>query len=118
MAKKIIGKGSKYATAYLDKDMNPFDGSKTYTVNIPANVPMKDFWSFTLYNNQTRAMLQTDQRFPGLDSNQKGLVTNKDGSDDVYFGPTPPEGHESNWIQTIPNRGWNMLFRVYGPLDP
>ena len=118
MAKKIIGKGSKYAVAYLDKEMNPFDGGKTYTVNIPANVPMKDFWSFTLYNNQTRAMLQTDQRFPGLDSNKKGLVTNKDGSVDVYFGPTPPKGHESNWIQTIPNRGWNMLFRVYGPLDP
>ncbi len=40
MAKKIIGKGSKYAVAYLDKEMNPFDGGKTYTVNIPANVPM------------------------------------------------------------------------------
>lgn len=118
MAKKIIGKGSKYAVAYLDKNMDPFDGGKTYTVNIPANAPMKDFWSFTLYNNQTRAMLQTDQRFPGLDSNKEGLVVNKDGSVDVYFGPTPPKGHESNWIQTIPNRGWNMLFRLYGPLDP
>ena len=118
MAKKIVGKGSKYAVAYLDKELNPLDGSKTYKVNIPANVPAKDFWSFTLYNNQTRAMLQTDQRFPGLDSNQEGLVTNKDGSVDVYFGPKPPKGHESNWIQTIPHRGWNMLFRLYGPLDP
>jgi len=118
MAKKIIGKGSKYATAYLDKDMNPLDGSKTYKVHLPANVPAKDFWSFTLYNNQTRAMLQTDQRFPGLDQNKEGLKVNKDGSVDIYFGPEPPKGQKNNWIQTIPNRGWNMLFRVYGPLDP
>ena len=118
MAKKIVGKGSKYAVAYLDKDMNPLDGSKTYRVHIPANVPAKDFWSFTLYNNQTRSMLQTDQRFPGLDQNKKGLVVNRDGSVDVYFGPKPPKGYEANWIQTIPHRGWNMLFRVYGPLDP
>jgi hypothetical protein len=118
MAKKIIGKGSKYAVAYLDKDLNPFDGSKTYKVNVPPNVPAKDFWSFTLYDNQTRAMLQTDQRFPGLDQNKKGLKVNADGSIDVYFGPKPPKGQENNWIQTIPGRGWNMLFRVYGPLEP
>ncbi len=118
MAKKIVGKGSKYAVAYLDKEMNPLDGSNTYRVKVPANVPAKDFWSFTLYNNQTRSMLQTDQRFPGLDQNRKGLEVNKDGSVDIYFAPAPPKGHENNWIQTIPHRGWNMLFRVYGPLDP
>jgi len=118
MAKKIIGKGSKYAVAYLDKNGNPFDGNKTYKVNVPDNVPCADFWSFTLYDNQTRAMLQTDQRFPGVDQNKKGLIKNADGSYDVYFGPKPPKGQENNWIQTIPGRGWNMLFRLYGPLDP
>jgi hypothetical protein len=118
MAKKIVGKGSKYAVAYLDHNMNPLDGNKTYKVHVPPNVPAKDFWSFTLYDNQTRGMLQTDQRFPGLDQNKKGLVVNENGSVDVFFGPKPPKGYENNWIQTIPNRGWNMLFRVYGPLDP
>ncbi len=118
MSKEFIGAGSQYAAAYLDKDGNAFDGSKTYKVNIPTNVPVKDFWSFTLYDNQTRAMLQTDQRFPGLDQNKKGLVVNADGSVDVYFGPTAPAGHEKNWIQTIPGRGWNMLLRLYGPLKP
>ena len=118
MAKKIIGKGSKYAVAYLDHNMKPLDGNNTYKVHVPPNVPAKDFWSFTLYDNQTRGMLQTDQRFPGLDQNKEGLVVNEDGSVDVYFGPEPPKGFENNWIQTIPNRGWNMLFRVYGPLDP
>ena len=65
MTAKMVGKGSQYAVAYVDANGNAFDGSKTYKVHLPPNVPAKDFWSFTLYDNQTRAMLQTDQQFPG-----------------------------------------------------
>ena len=43
---------------------------------------------------------------------------NADGSYDVYFSPEAPAGKEGNWIQTVPGKGWNMLFRLYGPLDP
>lgn len=118
MTMKMVGKGSQYAVAYLDSKGNPFDGSKTYKVNLPPNVPAKDFWSFTLYDNQTRAMLQTDQQFPGLDSNKQGLQQNADGSYDIYFSPKAPTGKEDNWIQTVPGKGWNMLLRLYGPLDP
>ena len=118
MAADIIGKGSKYAAAYLDADGNPYDGSKTYKVNIPPNPPAKDFWSITLYDNQTRAMLQTDQQFPGIDNNKPGMIQNDDGSYDVFFGPEAPQGQENNWIQTVPGKGWNMLFRLYGPLEP
>src|SRR5439155_8107992 len=83
------------------------------------NVPVKDFWSFTLYDNQTRSMLQTDQRFPSVNSTVKGIVTNADGSVDVWFGPTLPEGvSATNWAQTVPGKGWNALFRLYGPLQP
>ncbi len=71
MAIKNVGVGSQYLIAYLDKDGNALDGSKTYKIHLPSNVPAKDFWSFTLYDNQTRSMLQTDQRFPGLDISVK-----------------------------------------------
>jgi len=118
MSMKIIGKGSQYAITYSDADGNTFDGSKTYKFNIPANPPMKDFWSFTAYDNQTRSMLQTDQQFPGVDNNKEGMVQNADGSWDIYFGPEPPKGFENNWIQTIPGKGWNTIFRLYGPLEP
>jgi hypothetical protein len=117
MAFRIIGKGSKYAIAYKDSEGNAFDGGKTYKVNIPKNPPAKDFWSFTLYDNQTRSMLQTDYRFPGVDNLNEEILINEDGSVDVYFGPTAPAGQENNWIQTVPGKGWNMLFRLYGPLD-
>ncbi|MDP2244795.1 DUF1214 domain-containing protein [Pseudomonas sp.] len=46
------------------------------------------------------------------------MRVNDDGSVDVCFGPEAPAGMEKNWIQTIPGKGWNMLFRLYGPLEP
>ncbi len=118
MSMKIIGKGSQYAITYSDENGNTFDGGKTYKFNVPANPPMKDFWSFTIYDNQTRSMLQTDQQFPGIDNNKEGLVQNDDGSWDIYIGPKAPEGFESNWVQSVPGKGWNTIFRLYGPLDP
>ncbi|MGB5509834.1 DUF1254 domain-containing protein [Robiginitalea sp.] len=118
MSMKIIGKGSQYAIAYSDVNGNTFDGSKTYKFHVPPNPPMEDFWSFTIYDNQTRSMLQTDQQFPGVDNNKEGLIQNEDGSWDIYIGPKAPEGFESNWIQTVPGKGWNTIFRLYGPLEP
>ncbi len=117
MAAKNVGKGSQYAIAYLDNEGNALDGGKSYKIHLPPNVPAKDFWSFTLYDNQTRSMLQTDQRLPGLDNNKEGLEKNADGSYDIYFGPEPPAGKEHNWIQTVPGKGWNTIFRLYGPLE-
>jgi len=118
MVSAPVGKGSQYAFTYVDANGDALDGSKTYKVHLPPNVPAKDFWSFTLYDNQTRSMLQTDQRFPGIDSNKKGLQQNADGSFDIYVGPKAPKGKESNWIQSVPGRGWNTIFRLYGPLQP
>lgn len=116
MAIRNVGKGSQYAIAYLDANGDSLDGSKTYRIQLPPNVPAKDFWSFTLYDNQTRSMLQTDQRFPGLDSLGE-VQQNSDGSYDIYFAPEPPEGREKNWIQTVPGKGWNTILRLYGPLE-
>jgi len=118
MAIKMVGRGSAYAGAFVDSKGNPFDGSKTYKIHLPPNIPAKEFWSLTIYDNQTRSMLQTDQQFPAVGSLTKGLQINNDKSVDVWFGPKAPTGKESNWVQTVPGKGWNTLLRLYGPLEP
>ncbi len=117
MAAKMVGVGSQYAGSALDANGNYLDGGKNYKLTLPPNVPAKDFWSVVLYDPQTRSELQTDQRFPSL-SSQKNVAKNADGSYDVYFGPQPPAGKESNWVQTVPYKGWFMILRLYGPLEP
>ena len=117
MVEKMVGRGSQYAAAFVDSKVNPLDGGKTYKLHMPPNIPAKDFWSFTIYDNQTRSMLQT-QQFPAVGSLTKGLQVNADGSVDLYFSPKAPPGKESNWVQTVPGKGWNTLLRLYGPLQP
>jgi hypothetical protein len=111
----MVGIGSQYVMATSDTGGKPLDGAKTYKIKLPPNIPAKDFWSFVVYDNQSRSELQTDQQFPSIGSRNKDIVTNPDGSVDVWFGPTAPGGHEKNWVQTVPGRGWCVLFRLYGP---
>ncbi len=95
-----------------------FDGSKTYKLHLPPNVPVNNFWAVTVYDTQTRSMLQTSQPFPTVGSQSKGFQKNADGSYDVYFAPKAPKGKEGNWLQTIPGKSWFTILRMYGPLEP
>jgi hypothetical protein len=121
MIMRIPRVGSQYLMGFLDADKKEFDGGKTYKVTLPPNIPAAAFWSFTLYDNQTRSMLDTPQRYPRA-GNQSypspAAEANADGSTTVYFGPTQPTGvKRGNWIQTVPGKGWFTLLRLYSPLE-
>jgi hypothetical protein len=122
MAMRITGIGSQYLFTYLDADKNRFDGSKTYKVTLPKGIPEANFWSLTLYDNMTRSMLATPQRYPRAGSQSYPSPAAKagaDGSITVYLAPTQPQGVDrGNWIQTDPDKGWFVILRLYAPLEP
>jgi hypothetical protein len=118
MVSPQVGSGSAYAFTARDVDGVYLDGSRNYRVDLPAPVPMNNFWSFTVYSTQHRSMLETDQKLAGLDSTLDALKANKDGSFTVWFGPEPPLGQEGNWVQTMPGKGFGVMLRLYGPLEP
>ena len=117
MATATSGVGSAYAYTASDSRGEWLDGGKNYKVTLPGPIPAARFWSFTVYDNQTRSMLETDQVSAGLDSTFPALKKNADGSATIYFGPKPPAGQEGNWIQTMPGKTWNVCLRLYGPLE-
>ena len=112
------GTGSAYAYAARDSMGRYLDGGKTYKITLPAPIPAGQFWSFMVYDGQTRSMLETDQKLAGLDSTKPDIKKNADESVTVWFGPIAPQGQETNWVQTMPGKGWNSLFRLYAPLEP
>ena len=119
MCMRLTDIGSQYLIAGVDADKNYFDGAETYKCTLPPNIPEDNFWSFTVYDNQTRSMLRTPQRYPRAGSQtypSPAAVPNADGSTDIYFGPEAPKGKEANWIQTVPDKGWFTILRLYSPM--
>lgn len=112
------GIGSAYTLTARDAKGNYLDGGRTYKVTLPGPVPANNFWSFTVYDNQTRSMLPTDQKSAGVDSTLPALKKNPDGGATIWFGPKAPAGNEANWVQTAPGKGYNVILRLYGPLEP
>jgi hypothetical protein len=122
MCMRLTGVGSQYLIANVDAKGDPFDGAKTYRIRLPKDIPAARFWSLNLYDNQTRSLLQTPQRYPRAGSQMypsPAAEAEPDGSTVVHFSPTQPADVASgNWIQTDPEKGWFVVLRLYSPLQP
>jgi hypothetical protein len=122
MAMRLPGIGSTYLWTMVDANKEPFDGGKTYKVTLPKDIPQANFWSFTLYDNMSRSMLDTPQRYPRAGSQSfpsPAAEAAADGTTTVYFGPTQPANvKRGNWIQTMPGKGFIPCLRLYSPLEP
>ncbi len=122
MCMRLTGVGSQYLVANVDAQGDVFDGARTYRVTLPKDIPAARFWSFTVYDNQTRSMLQTEQLFPRAGSQiypSPAAEAEPDGSTVVYFSPDRPDDvGPGNWIQTDPEKSWFVILRLYSPLQP
>lgn len=109
--------GQRYLESFKDKDGNWLDGGKTYRLRVPADVPAKQFWSITVYDNLTRSLTQNSTKKAAISSYDKLLKFNGDGTIELYFGPKAPAGKETNWVDTSASKGWFAWFRFYAPTE-
>jgi hypothetical protein len=116
MVTKTPGVGSVYLGAYKDKQGGWLDGSETYRLRVPPKAPVEQFWSLTIYDVNTRALIQNKEQRADR-SSRMDLVTNADGSVDLYVGPSAPTGFEKNWIPSVPAKAWFAYFRLYAPTE-
>jgi hypothetical protein len=111
---KRLGAGQFYLINIKDKNGQSYDGSKTYRLHVPPNVPIEQYWSLTIYDRDTHALVKNVDRASRA-SNAADVRKNSDGSVDIYIGPKAPAGQEANWIPTNPARKFEFMFRLYGP---
>jgi hypothetical protein len=116
MAPKRPGPSSAYLGAYRDKAGRWLDGGTSYRLRVPPKPPIKLFWSVTVYDADTRALILNEQKIADR-SSRMDLRKNEDGSVDIHCGPKAPAGFEKNWIPTVPGRNWFAYFRFYRPTE-
>jgi hypothetical protein len=114
---KHLGQAQYYLMAIVDGAAKPLEGSASYRLRVPANAPVTRYWSMTFYNRDTHTFIR-NARWVGRSSQTAEPQRNTDGSADIFFGPTPPPGHVSNWIPTDANGRFEVLARFYGPQKP
>lgn len=121
MINPVVGKGQVYMTTKRDSSGALLRADRTYRLTVPTNVPVVQFWSLTLYSENTRRPYDnggTDIASTSLDSRMEQLQYNPDGSIDLYIGHQAPAGMESNFMKTVGEDGWFVIFRLYAPTEP
>jgi hypothetical protein len=113
MAVTMVNVGAKYPATFVDVNGNFLSGSESYKLRLPKGIPAALFWSVTVYDSITASGLDNGQPFPSINTMDKP-AKNKDGSTDIYFGPESP-GDGSNWLKTLPDKGFFVILRLYGP---
>jgi hypothetical protein len=100
----------------MDRDGQWLDGGRSYRLRVPPAPPIRLFWSVTLYDVDTRALILNEQKIVDR-SSRMDLRKNADDSVDIYCGPKVPAGFEKNWIPTVPGKNWFAYFRFYQPTE-
>jgi hypothetical protein len=116
MLSKTPGYGANYVIGFVDSSGAALQGDKSYTLKLPPKIPAANFWSLTLYDAANGSGLDNGQPFPSLGSRDKP-EQEQDGSTVLYLGPKAPEGKRGNWLRTVPDKGYFVILRLYGPLE-
>jgi len=69
---KHLGEGQFYLMTVKDRNGQSFDGSKNYRLTVPANAPVRQYWSATVYDRASHGLIR-DMPRSGRGSQSQGL---------------------------------------------
>jgi hypothetical protein len=103
-----------YWTTTVDGAGHALNGQHDYILHFPpGGLPPNDaFWSLTMTDANRLLVTNSIDRYSVGD--RSGLVSNADGSIDIYIQNTAPTGHESNWLPA-PSGDFMLWLRAYQP---
>ncbi len=103
-----------YWTTSVDGASRDLSGEHNYIMHFPAGglPPNNAFWSLTMGDAGNRFVANPIDRYSVSD--RSGLVSNADGSVDIYIQNIAPTDRESNWLPA-PSGKFNLWLRVYMP---
>ncbi|WP_222105655.1 DUF1254 domain-containing protein [Paraburkholderia sp. BCC1884] len=108
---------TQYLMAVADNNGNLLEAGKLYKLDVPAQMPVKQFWALTVYDRATNAFIYSESNRTTLSSYDVDKMTkNADGGVTIYVGPKAPAGLEANWIPTAGKRPLPAM-RLYGPTE-
>jgi hypothetical protein len=113
-AAKHLGAGQFYLMTIRDRAGELFDGAASYRLTVPADAPVNLYWSATVYDRETHALIR-DMPRASRASNSPDLEINFDGSVDLWFAAEPPVGRDGNWVPVRAGGRFEVLFRLSGP---
>jgi hypothetical protein len=108
---------TQYLMAMADHNGDLLEAGRVYKLDVPADMPVRQFWAVTVYDRATMSFIYSDSMRTTLSSyDLPKMKKNADGGVTIYMGPAAPEGYESNWIPTAGKRPLPAM-RCYGPTD-
>ncbi len=107
-----------YLSARTDKTGAALEGSKAYSVRIPANLPVGGFWSLTMYQQEPDGRLffvPNDLNRFAVGDRSPQLRSDRDGSYEIFVQASKPSGERVvNWLPA-PKGKFVLVFRGYLP---
>lgn len=109
-----LGKATAYLITAKDADGALLDSSRHYRLTVPANVPVSQFWSLTVYDVETGTFIHEGNPLAVVST--ESPIHNPDGTTEIHIGPAPLSEDE-NFISTKGSNTFFVLFRFYGPQE-
>ena len=114
---KRLGEGQFYLMVIDDKAGSPLDGAKSYRLTVPANAPVRQYWSATVYDRRTHALVR-EMPHAARSSQSPGLPVNPDGALTSISAPRRPPARKPTGSPTRRRTGLRGALPVLRARSP